>query len=104
MLEHPVEADFGAVKINGGGLTITFNPTKSTYNFYVPADDHDGLVSHQNEHHGGTTGDTGEFDAGEVRNMAFHLVELFERRRRKALSEALGDGPTQYRDTISPAI
>jgi len=78
-MKHPTEADF-KVAASDAAVTVTFLPTKSTYTFYRLADAKDIeqygpiMPGPDNAHHGGPTGDTGDYLSHEVQEMAHRVA------------------------------
>ena len=70
-MKHPVRSDFGSI-VTEAGVTVTFKPTNNTYSFYRLAESDDvgciGPVS------SGPTGDTEDYSADEVRDMAQRIA------------------------------
>ena len=79
VMKHPTEADF-KVAASDAAVTVTFLPTKSTYTFYRLADAKDieqyGPIMPEpdNAHHGGPTGDTGDYLSHDVQEMAHRVA------------------------------
>ena len=74
-MKKPTEADFKTA-VSDAAVTVIFQPTNSTYTFYRLADPNDikrhGPIMSEpdNAHHGGPTGDTGDYHSHEVQQMA----------------------------------
>jgi hypothetical protein len=72
-MKHPVRSDFHTV-VTEAGVTVTFKPTNSIYSFYRLADSDDvarlGPVSLERVRHTGASGDTEDYLADEVQEMA----------------------------------
>jgi hypothetical protein len=76
-MKHPVESDFDT-SVTEAGVTVTFKPTNSIYSFYRLADADDiarlGPVSPGRVRHAGPTGDTRDYAANEVQDMAQRIA------------------------------
>jgi hypothetical protein len=78
-MKRPAETDFKTA-VADAAVTVTFVPTKGTYTFYRLADPNDikrhGLIMPEpdNAHHGGPTGDTGDYHSHEVQEMAHRIA------------------------------
>jgi hypothetical protein len=79
-IKQPTEDDFTVVEVlEGGGVTVLFEPTQSFYTFYRRADPKDikrfGPVSPEPDgvRRAGPSGDTGDYRSDEVQGMA-HLL------------------------------
>ena len=76
-MKHPVDSDFDT-SVTEAGATVTFKPTNSIYSFYrlAVADDiaRLGPVSPGHVRHAGPTGDTGDYAADEVQDMAQRIA------------------------------
>jgi hypothetical protein len=76
-MKHPVEADFHT-SVAEGGVSVTFKPTSSVYSFYRLADTDDiarlGPVSPGRVRHAGPTGDTRDYAANEVQDIALRIA------------------------------
>ena len=76
-MKHPVERDFDT-SVTEAGVTVTFKPTNSIYSFYRLADTADiarlGPVSPGRVRHSGPTGDTRDYAATEVQDMAQRIA------------------------------
>jgi hypothetical protein len=76
-MKHPLESDFHIV-VSDTNVTVTFKPTNSIYGFYRLADSEDvarlGPVSLGHVRHAGPSGDTEEYPADEVQQMAQRLA------------------------------
>jgi hypothetical protein len=76
-MRHPVRSDFD-IAVAEAGVTVTFKPTSSVYSFYRLADTNDvarlGPVSLERVRHAGATGDTEDYPADEVQEMAQRIA------------------------------
>ena len=76
-IKHPVRSDFDTA-VTEAGVTVTFKPTKSIYSFYRLADSEDfarlGPVSPGLVRHAGPSGDTADYPADEIQDMAQHIA------------------------------
>lgn len=76
-MNHPVRSDF-AITVAEAGVTVTFKPTKSVYSFYRLAGGDDVArlrpVSLSGVRHAGASGDTEDYPADEVQNMAQQIA------------------------------
>jgi hypothetical protein len=76
-MKHPIRSDFGTA-VTEAGVTVTFKPTNSIYSFYRLAESEDvarlGPVSVSRVRHAGPTGDTKEYAADEVQDMAQRIA------------------------------
>jgi hypothetical protein len=76
-MKHPVRSDFHTV-VTEAGVTVTFKPMNSIYSFYRLADSDDvarlGPVSLERVRHTGASGDTEDYPANEVQEMAQHIA------------------------------
>jgi hypothetical protein len=72
-MKHPVRSDFDTA-VTEAGVTVTFKPTNSIYSFYRLADSDDvarlGPVSLERVRHTAASGDTEDYPADEVQEMA----------------------------------
>jgi hypothetical protein len=73
-MKHPVRSD----AVTEAGVTVTFKPTNSIYSFYRLADSEDiarlGPVSPGRVRHAGPSGDTEDYPADEIQDMAQHIA------------------------------
>jgi hypothetical protein len=76
-MKHPTRSDFETA-VSEAGVTVTFKPTNSIFSFYRLAESEDiarlGPVSLERVRHGGPTGDTKEYAADEVQDMAQRIA------------------------------
>jgi hypothetical protein len=76
-MKHPVRSDFDTA-VTEAGVTVTFKPTNSIYSFYRLADSEDiarlGPVSPSRFRHAGPRGDTEDYPADEIQDMAQHIA------------------------------
>jgi hypothetical protein len=76
-MKHPTPSDF-IVKVNENYVNVIFKPTDSDYNFGRLADPEDiarhGPLSRSPNVRHGNTGDTGDYPAEEVAQMAHSLA------------------------------
>jgi hypothetical protein len=78
-MRRPTDVNFRTA-VSDAAVTVTFEPTKSTYTFYRLADpddinQHGPIMSEpDNIHHGGPTGDTGDYHSHEVQETAHRLA------------------------------
>jgi hypothetical protein len=76
-VKSPKESDF-KVSVQGSGVSVTFIPTESHYSFYRLADPEDierhGPLSLSTIRHAGKSGDTADYIASEVQEMAVSLA------------------------------
>jgi hypothetical protein len=76
-MKHPVRSDFDSA-VTEAGVTVTFKPTNSIYSFYRLAESEDtarlGPVSPGRVRHAGASGDTGDYPADEVQDMAQRIA------------------------------
>jgi hypothetical protein len=76
-VRSPKEADF-KVSLEESGVSVTFEPTESHYSFYrlVNAEDIErlGPISLSSIRHAWKSGDTAEYIASEVQEMAVRLA------------------------------
>ena len=76
-MKHPVDSDFDT-SVTGAGVTVTFKPMNSIYSFYRLADADDiarlDPVSPGHVRHAGPTGDTRDYAADEVQDMAQRIA------------------------------
>jgi hypothetical protein len=76
-MKYPVETDFDT-SVTEAGVTVTFMPTNSIYSFYRLDDSDDiarlGPVSPGHVRHAGPTGDTRDYAANEVQDMAQRIA------------------------------
>ena len=72
-MKHPVRSDFHTV-VTEAGVTVTFKPTNSIYSFYRLAGSDDvarlGPVSLERVRYTEASGDTEDYPADEVQEMA----------------------------------
>jgi hypothetical protein len=72
-MKHPLRSDF-QIAVTEAGVVVTFQPTNSVYSFHRLADSDDvarlGHVSLGSVRHAGQSGDTNDYPAAEVRDMA----------------------------------
>jgi hypothetical protein len=76
-MKHPGRNDFDSA-VTEAGVTVTFKPTNSIYSFYRLAQSEDiarlGPVSPGRVRHAGPSGDTGDYPADEVLDMAQRIA------------------------------
>ena len=76
-MKHPVRSDFDTV-VTEAGVNVTFKPTNSLYSFYRLAQSEDvarlGPVSLGQVRHAGPSGDTEDYPADEVQQMAQRIA------------------------------
>ena len=76
-MKHPVRSDFDTA-VTEAGVNVTFKPTNSIYSFYRLAESEDvarlGSVSLGHVLHAGPRGDTEDYPADEVRDMAQRIA------------------------------
>jgi hypothetical protein len=76
-MKHPVRSDFDTV-VTEAGVPVTFKPTNSIYSFYRLAESEQvarvGPVSPARVRHAGPSGDTEDYPADEVREMAQRIA------------------------------
>ena len=72
-MKRPVRSDFDTA-VTEAGVNVTFKPTNSIYSFYRLAESEDiarlGPVSLERVRHAGPSGDTEDYPADEVQDMA----------------------------------
>ena len=76
-MKHPVRGDFDTA-VTEAGVNVTFKPTNSIYSFYRLAESKDiarlGAVASGPVQHVGPTGDTEDYPADEVQDMAQRIA------------------------------
>jgi hypothetical protein len=75
-MKHPVRGDFDTA-VTEAGVNVTFKPTNSIYSFYRLAESEDGRlgpISLRPVRHVGPTGDTEDYPADEVQDMAQRIA------------------------------
>ena len=76
-MKHPVRSDFDTA-VTEAGVNVTFKPTNSIYSFYRLAESEDvarlGSVSLERVRHAGRSGDTEDYPADEVQDMAQRIA------------------------------
>jgi hypothetical protein len=76
-MKHPVRSDFDTA-VSEAGVNVTFKPTNTIYSFYRLAGSDDvarvGPVSSGQVRHAGPRGDTEDYPADEVQNMAQRIA------------------------------
>ena len=76
-MKHPVRGDFDTA-VTEPGVNVTFKPTNSIYSFYRLAESEDiarlGPVSLERVLHAGPSGDTEDYPADEVQDMAQRIA------------------------------
>jgi hypothetical protein len=76
-MNHPVRSDFETL-VTEAGVKVTFKPTNSIYSFYRLAESKDvarlGPVSLGQVRHAGPKGDTEDYPADEVQDMAQRIA------------------------------
>jgi hypothetical protein len=76
-MKHPVRGDFDTA-VTEAGVNVTFKPTNSIYTFYRLARSDDvarlGPVSLGQVRHAGRRGDTEDYPADEVQDMAQRIA------------------------------
>ncbi|HEY2534211.1 MAG TPA: hypothetical protein VGJ20_40875 [Xanthobacteraceae bacterium] len=76
-MKHPVRSDFDTT-VTEMGVSVTFKPTNSIYSFLRLADAPDIArlvpVSPDSVRHGGPSGDTKDYDSGEIEDMAQRIA------------------------------
>ena len=76
-MKHPVRGDFDTA-VTEAGVNVTFKPTNSIYSFYRLAESEAvarvGPVSLGHVRHAGRSGDTEDYPADEVQDMAQRIA------------------------------
>jgi hypothetical protein len=76
-MKHPGRSDFDTA-VTEAGVNVTFKPTNSTYSFYRLAESEDiarlGPVSLERVRHAGPRGDSEDYPADEVQDMAQRIA------------------------------
>ena len=76
-MKHPVRSDFDTA-VTEAGVNVTFKPTNSIYSFYRLAESEDvarlGSVSLERVRHARRGGDTEDYPADEVQDMAQRIA------------------------------
>ena len=76
-MKHPVRGNFDTA-VTEAGVNVTFKPTNSIYSFYRLAESEDiarlGPVSLERVRHAGPSGDTEDYPADEVQDMAQRIA------------------------------
>ncbi len=76
-MNHPVRSDF-ATAVAEAGVTVTFKPTNSIFSFFRLAGSDDiarlGTASLSGVRHAGAGGDTADYPADEVQQMAQQIA------------------------------
>jgi hypothetical protein len=77
LMKHPVRGNFDTA-VTEAGVNVTFKPTNSIYSFYRLAESEDiarlGPVSLERVRHAGPSGDTEDYPADEVQDMAQRIA------------------------------
>ena len=76
-MKRPTESDF-KINVVGAGVEAIFKPTRSYYSYNRLIDEKDiarfGPISPARVRHAGPTGDTADYDSGDVETMALRLA------------------------------
>jgi hypothetical protein len=83
MVRHPIESNF-YVNISENDVEVIFAPTRSRYNYSRLEASLDLLSPTAVVRHTGRTGDTGDYEAGEVQAMAYRVALATMRRLKRS--------------------
>jgi hypothetical protein len=82
MVRHPIESNF-YVNISESDVEVIFAPTRSRYNYSRLEASLDLLSPTAVVQHTGRTGDTGDYEPGEVQAMAYRVALATMRRLKR---------------------